>query len=65
MSKHKNFDCTIWEDGTIILTERLDLKQLKIKKYESNEFEVVNIGKIFKGSIESLSKNYKQLFKEG
>lgn len=56
MAKYKNFDCTIWENGIIILTERLIPK-----KGEDIE---VREGKSFKGTLEELAINYKQLFQE-
>jgi len=58
LTKYKDFDCTIWENGIIILTERL-----LPKKGEDIE---VRQGKIYKGTIEELSANYKkELFQEG
>lgn len=56
MAKYKNFNCTIWEDGIIILTERI-----LPKKGEDIE---IRTGKIYKGTLEELSKNYKKLFQE-
>ena len=56
MAKYKNFDCTIWEDGFIIVTERLIPK-----KGEDIE---VREGKTFKGTLEELAANYKNLFLE-
>lgn len=56
MSKYKNFDCTIWENGTIMVTERLIPK-----KGEDIE---VREGKTFKGTLRELSRTYKGLFLE-
>lgn len=56
MVKYKNFDCTIWENGIIMLTERL-----LPKKGEDIE---VREGKTFKGTLEELATNYKNLFQE-
>ena len=56
MAKYKNFNCTIWEDGTIMVTERLIPK-----KGEDIE---VREGKTFKGTLEDLAATYKKLFQE-
>ena len=62
-SKKKFFMCTIWDDGTIILTEKLILRRLNIKKEKIKDTSFVSTK--FQGSLEELSKNYKQLFNEG
>lgn len=64
MGKYIHFICTIWEDGTIILTERITCKNLKIKKNEK-DISKIKVGKSFKGNLEELTKNYQNLFKEG
>lgn len=56
MVKYKNFDCTIWENGIIILTERLIPKK-------GEDIEIKQ-GKPYKGTLEELSKDYKKLFQE-
>lgn len=56
MVKSKNFDCSIWPNGVIILTERL-----LPKKGEDIE---VREGKTFKGTLEELATTYKKLFLE-
>ena len=56
MAKYKNFDCTIWEDGTIILTERLLPKK-------GVDIEIRE-GKTFKGTLKELAANPKKLFLE-
>lgn len=56
MAKYKNFDCSLWSDGTIMITERLIPK-----KGEDIE---VREGKTFKGTLEELAANYKKLFLE-
>lgn len=64
MGKYIHFNCTIWEDGTIILTERVNYRKLKIKKNEK-AIDKINIGKMFKGSLEELTEKFQNLFKEG
>ena len=56
MAKYKNFDCTIWESGIIILTERI------LPKKGEN---VIKTGKTYKGTLEELAINFKkELFQE-